>query len=75
MTATQITATRMEIKSHVEAAFREGSPTPAQLIASAQASAAPAEVVAVLDRLNRRNYGQLRDLWAELYDIPVTAGD
>ena len=75
MTATQTTVTRMEIKRHVEAAFRDGSPGPAQLIASAQASRAPAEVISVLERLNRGSYAQLRDLWTELRDIPVTAND
>lgn len=68
----ETTVTRTEIRQYIADAFDKGPATREELIACARASNAPAEIVTTLERLNRRTYSQLRNLWAELHEIPVT---
>lgn len=64
-------ATRVEIADHVGAAFDDGSASKDELLESARASHARAEVLTALQRLPARKYPTLRDLWPELEDLPV----
>lgn len=67
------TVTRMELVEHIEAAFGNGPIGRGDLLAAATASHARPEVLAVLQRLPDLPYRTVRDLWAELSDVPVGA--
>jgi hypothetical protein len=71
-TTNETTVTRTEIRRYVAEAFDNGPATREELIASARSADAPDTIVSTLERLNRRNYSELRNLWPELHDIPVT---
>jgi hypothetical protein len=69
----ELGTTRSEIVGHVGDAFTGGGVEPAELVAAAQRSGAPAPVVDALRRLPARRYRHVRDLWAEMPDVPVGA--
>jgi hypothetical protein len=62
---------RMELTQHVEAAFAAGPVTQAGLLDAAIVSAARSAVLAVIERLSKRTYSTIRDLWYELPDLPI----
>jgi hypothetical protein len=63
--------TRVEIADHLETAFDGGPVWPRQLTAAAVAGDARAAVVEVLAGLPERQYGQLRQLWEDLSEVPI----
>jgi hypothetical protein len=67
------TVTRIELVDHIETAFHTGKATRGDLLAAAAASHARPEVIETLQRLRDTSYRQVRDLWAELEDVPVSA--
>lgn len=67
------TVTRIELVDHIETAFTGGAATRGQLLDAATASHARPEVIAVLQRLPEQRYRNLRELWPELADVPVSA--
>lgn len=65
--------TRIELVTHVEAAFADGPATRDGLLAYAVGSHARPEVIAILERLPDKPYTTIRDLWYDLPEVPVTA--
>jgi hypothetical protein len=63
--------TRIEIADHLETAFDGGPVGPRQLVAVAVAGDARTAVVEVLAGLPERQYGQLRQLWEDLSEVPI----
>lgn len=69
--ATVRPVTRMELVDHIESAFGTGPAGRSDLLAAATASHARPEVIEVLHGLPDGPYRTVRDLWAELADMPV----
>lgn len=65
------TVTRTEVADHVYAAFAPGPASRGDVLAAATASRARPQVLSMLQELPERSYGNLRDLWYELPDLPV----
>lgn len=66
--------TRSEIADHVEEAFLgAGASDRVELIEKAERSGARPEVIAALQRLPDKRYSSLRQLWADLPELPVRA--
>jgi hypothetical protein len=64
----------MELVDHIETAFTTGATSRSDLLAAATASHARPEVIEVLRRLPEAGvYRSVRNLWAELADVPVSA--
>jgi hypothetical protein len=70
---TKLSTTRTEIVEHVEDAFGAGGADRAELVAAAERNAAPQRVLDLLRRLPDRRYRHVRDLWAEVPEVPVGA--
>lgn len=62
---------RTEIADYVAAAFDPGPVTREELLAAAICGGAPVSVVDELERLPRRTFRDLRELWPELPGLPV----
>jgi hypothetical protein len=67
----QATVTRVEIADHVEDAFTEGPIDQTALLVAAEATGARPELLAVLAALPHRQYGELRQLWTDLPEVPI----
>lgn len=68
------TVTRMELVDHIETAFTARPVSRSDLLAAATSSHARPEVIEVLRQLPEvAVYHGIRDLWAELADVPVSA--
>lgn len=65
------TVTRIEIADHVEAAFTAGPATRDDLLAAARTADARPALLAALSTLPDRQYGELRQLWTDLADVPM----
>lgn len=65
--------TRVEIVRQIQGAFGGSAATKEQIMAAAERSNARPEVVAVLEKLPDHAYGHPRDLWVDLYHIPIGA--
>lgn len=65
------TVTRIEIADHVESAFETGPATRDDLIAAARTTDARPALLETLSALPDRSYGELRQLWTELTDVPI----
>ena len=63
--------TRFEIADIVEAAFVRPPVTKPELLAAARDAGARDELLTTLNRLRDRRFSTLRDLWADLEDVPV----
>ena len=63
--------TRIEIAVSLEDAFAAGTASGAYLAEYAANHGARQAVLQVLGRLHREDYHELRELWAELRDVPV----
>lgn len=70
-----MTVTREEIAAHVHRAFIAGVTTKAELAAVAAGSGARPDVLRVLGLLPDRPYSDLRQLWAELPEVPIDRED
>ncbi|HWG62556.1 MAG TPA: DUF2795 domain-containing protein [Streptosporangiaceae bacterium] len=62
---------RTEIHSNINEAFIAGSATRADMLEAARASSARPEVVGLLQQLPERRFNSIRQIWAELPDLPV----
>ncbi|GAA4711476.1 DUF2795 domain-containing protein [Phytohabitans rumicis] len=67
------TITRTELVTHIEAAFAHGPATRDNLLAYAVGSHARPELITVIENLPDKAYTEIRDLWYDLPDVPVTA--
>lgn len=65
------TVTRSEIADCIENAFAEQPISSAELVKFASSHGARRQVLRVLGQLRGDGYHCLRDLWAELADIPI----
>ncbi|MBE0418036.1 MAG: DUF2795 domain-containing protein [Coriobacteriia bacterium] len=66
--------TRTEILAHVEGAFGFQALGREDIVDQARRTDARPEVIATLGRLpNDRPYTNVRDIWAHLEDVPVSA--
>ena len=65
------TVTRIEIADHVESAFAAGPATRDDLIAAARTANARTALLDTLSALPDRQYGELRQLWTELAEVPM----
>jgi len=63
--------TRMELASHIGAAFTHGPTSRDTMLAYASGSHARPEIITVIQRLPDKPYSEVRDLWYELGDLPV----
>lgn len=68
-----MTVTRREILDAVEGTFDDGRVDRSALLATAVDRGARPAVIAALEGLPDRGYGDVRDLWVELPDVPVGA--
>ncbi|MBB5869642.1 hypothetical protein F4553_003021 [Allocatelliglobosispora scoriae] len=66
-----LTVTRTEVADHVLAAFQVGPASRGDVLAAATATHARPQVLSMLQSLPERSYGNLRDLWYELPDMPM----
>jgi hypothetical protein len=66
------TVTRIEIADHVETAFAAGPATRDDLLAAARTAGARPALLAVLGDLPDRPYAELRQLWTDLPEVPIT---
>jgi hypothetical protein len=65
------TVTPQRIVHFVRSTF-DGDGTPREeLIAAAKRNGPEPEVVEAVDRLRRSHYRELRQIWTDLYDVPV----
>jgi hypothetical protein len=67
----RVTVTRTELADHLEAAFVTGPATRDGLLASAVGSHARPEIITVIEALPDKQYPSIRDLWRDLYDMPI----
>lgn len=75
MTVTKTeTVTRIELGTCIRDAFGNGPATPTEIIATARAAGADTRILTALERLQRPSYRELRELWSELWDLPVGRG-
>jgi uncharacterized protein DUF2795 len=65
------TVTRIEIADHVESAFAAGPASRDDLIAAARTADARPALLETLSALPDRAYGELRQLWTDLADVPI----
>jgi hypothetical protein len=63
--------TRMEVAEAVGPAFGMGFVDREEIVATARRAGARYEVVEALSQLPARKFNDLRQLWAELPDMPV----
>ncbi|MGE3811162.1 MAG: DUF2795 domain-containing protein [Candidatus Nanopelagicales bacterium] len=63
--------TRTEIVEAVGVIFSCAPVTAAEIVEVARSSGARPEVVALLEHLGERTYHDVRQLWAELPDLPI----
>lgn len=64
--------TRAELAGHIEAAFTGGPATRADLLAAATSSHARTQAIEQLHRLPDRTYRDLREIWYDLPELPVS---
>lgn len=67
----QIPVTRMDILDLVEEAFGREGATRSEILQSARDNRADSLTVATLEHLQDRRFRSVRDLWADLPDVPV----
>lgn len=70
-TATRMPRTRTEVAAAIASAFTLHGVGRDVLVERARHAGARSEVVAVLERLPARDYSDLRQVWADLPDMPV----
>lgn len=68
-----MSVTRSEILAAVEGSFGEGRVDRSALLATAVARGTRPGVIATLEGLPDREFGDVRELWPELPEIPVGA--
>jgi hypothetical protein len=68
---TSVDVTRRELAEAIEAAFAYPACTVEEMIEAARVAGSRPEVEAALQRLPRRAYTELRQLWEFLSDLPV----
>lgn len=68
-----MSVTRREILDAVQGTFGDGRVDRSALLAAAVERGARPAVIATLEGLPDREYGDVRDLWVELPEVPVGA--
>jgi hypothetical protein len=66
------TVTRTELVEHIQTAFSHGPATRADLLAAAVAGNARPQAIDMLRGLPDKTYSNIRELWYDLHDVPLT---
>ncbi|MPZ26905.1 MAG: DUF2795 domain-containing protein [Micromonosporaceae bacterium] len=64
--------TRTELADHIETAFIAGPATRTDLLAAAVTNNARTQAIEALHRLPDKTYSGIRDLWADLPEVPIS---
>jgi len=64
--------TRREVLDAIYPAFANGGASRDEIIAAATAAEPRPEITAMLERLPVRRYANVRDLWSDLPEMPIS---